>query len=87
MITFFDLRILISNKDFFKRVITNNYKLHDMRQITKITALLAIIISLASCQSSKSGCYDFGAVNDKVLNHDNADENSTLIFTSVVCKP
>ena len=32
-------------------------------QITKITAVLGFIILLSSCQSSSSGCYDFGEVN------------------------
>ena len=82
-----NLRILISNKQFFLRVITINYKLHDMKQITKFTALLAIIISLASCQSSKTGCYDFGSVNNKVLKVDNPDAKAEITITNVVCKP
>jgi len=58
-----------------------------MKQITKFTALLAIIISLASCQSSKSGCYEFGAINKKVIESDKLDSKPELIFTNVVCKP
>ena len=58
-----------------------------MKQITRFTALLAIIISLASCQSSKSGCYDFGSVESKVLEHDNSDHKTKLIITDIVCKP
>ena len=58
-----------------------------MKQITKITTVFALIISLASCQSSKSGCYDFSEVNTKVTNDHKPDSKSDLIFTSVVCKP
>lgn len=58
-----------------------------MKQITKITAVLALIISIASCQSSKSGCYDFSQVNSKITKDDKTDSKSDLIFTNVVCKP
>jgi len=59
-----------------------------MKQITKITFALALIISLASCQSSKVGCYDFGAIDietPKDINTNKAD--SKLVFTNVACKP
>jgi len=87
LITFFDFEVLINNNQSILRVITNNYKLRTMKQIIKITAVLALIISLASCQSSKSGCYDFSEMNSKVINDNRTDSKSDLIFTSVVCKP
>jgi len=58
-----------------------------MKQITKALFALAIIISLASCQSSKTGCYDFGAVQIETPQPDNLDSESKLVFTNVVCKP
>jgi len=58
-----------------------------MKQITKVTVVLALIISLASCQSSKSGCYDFGAVKEKVSDKKDSNSQSKLIFTNVMCKP
>ena len=58
-----------------------------MKQITKFTIALVFIISLASCQSSKSGCYDFSKANSKVIENDTNFTKSTLVFTKVVCKP
>lgn len=58
-----------------------------MKQITRITIALAFIISLASCQSSKSGCYDFGEVSPKVTKIDGANLSSSTVFTSIICKP
>ncbi len=86
MITFFDFKILNSKKETLKSYY-NNYKLHIMKQITKITFVLALIISLASCQSSKVGCYDFGAIDSKVSENSKTDTQKDFIITSVVSKP
>ncbi|MDF1695986.1 MAG: hypothetical protein P1U56_09150 [Saprospiraceae bacterium] len=58
-----------------------------MKQITKITIVLAFIISLASCQSSKTGCYDFGTMELQSQKNKTKEKESTVQFTSAVCKP
>lgn len=58
-----------------------------MRQITKITAALALIISMASCQSSKSGCYDFGEVHSQKIETKDSNYSNSYTNMKVVCKP
>ena len=75
------------NYNYNQLQIIINYKLHIMKQITKFTIALGFIISLASCQSSKSGCYDFGQINSTKVDMDQNRTNSNLVFTKVICKP
>ncbi len=58
-----------------------------MRQITKITFVLVLIISFASCQTSKTGCYEFGEAKTKESKSNNFDSKTDPIFTNIVCKP
>jgi len=58
-----------------------------MKQIIKITLSFGLLISLVSCQSSNTGCYDFGEVGNKITNSDTPESKSDIVFTSVNCKP
>ena len=82
------LKILIDNKQTIYKVFNLiTLQLHDMIRITKITIVLAVIFSLASCQSSKTGCYDFGDIAPNTLNKKSANTSNDIVFTNVICKP
>jgi len=58
-----------------------------MKITIKSVLFSLLVLGFASCASQGSGCYDFGSVHKDQSIEKCADENSTIIFTSVIAKP